>query len=177
MINKIKKVEKISNQLLLFVNGAYQLSNPFVKEEMLILERFCYVKIMDSINTKAEEGYRRFLIRGNPGIGKTYFLYWLLVDLVCAGKVVVWNRLGFQSTIKCFNSPSGQSRRGSNLYDFEKELDDLNTYYLVDSVANPGEVSALTIMVASPRKKKTSNNLLPTQNYLIILCPRGVTVN
>jgi len=43
------------------------------------------------------------------------------------------------------------------LDDFRKELNNPETYYLVDSIANPGEVGALTIMVASPRKQNYSS--------------------
>jgi len=113
--------------------------------------RWCYTKLFRLIIAK--EGYHRFLIRGNPGIGKTYFLYWLLVKLVSEGRVVVWNRSGHEFDFKCFNSPLGQARRASNLQAFANELNDPETYYLVDSISNPGEVSAFTILVASPRKK------------------------
>jgi len=53
-------------------------------------------------------------------------------------------------------------------------LDDLDTYYLVDSISNPGEISALTIMVASPRKEnykhfakypKVFHYYMPLWNY------------
>eukprot|EP01124_Arcella_intermedia_P001636 TRINITY_DN10892_c0_g2_i1.p1 TRINITY_DN10892_c0_g2~~TRINITY_DN10892_c0_g2_i1.p1 ORF type:complete len:122 (-),score=15.65 TRINITY_DN10892_c0_g2_i1:44-409(-) len=52
-------------------------------------------------------------------------------------------------------------RSSNTLSDFEAELKNPNTWYLVDSVPNPGDVPAVTILVSSPRK----SNYKPFSKY------------
>eukprot|EP01124_Arcella_intermedia_P037010 TRINITY_DN9816_c0_g1_i5.p1 TRINITY_DN9816_c0_g1~~TRINITY_DN9816_c0_g1_i5.p1 ORF type:complete len:307 (-),score=30.60 TRINITY_DN9816_c0_g1_i5:837-1757(-) len=143
ILKRVKQYEKIELNRL-FSRVGLKLRHPFQEEDMLIFEM---------IETfEKDKSCHRFLIRGNPGIGNTYFLYWCLLRFISENKVVVWNRGAYDLTVKCFNSPLGQARKSKDITDFESELKDPNTIYLVDSVPNPGEVSAFTILAASPRK-------------------------
>lgn len=88
---------------------------------------------------------------GNPGIGKSYFLIWLLLKVFESKCTIILNRGGKDlGNVYCFQP--NLVRKSDTVKTFQPELDDINTWYLVDTVADPGETNAITVFVSSPRK-------------------------
>jgi hypothetical protein len=79
-------------------DASYLLGND--NEEQLLFIRDCYHHLANIIlndKTNDEKKYRRVI--GNPGIGKTYFSYYLLYQLAQQNKPVIYNSKDNQCTI------------------------------------------------------------------------------
>jgi hypothetical protein len=87
------------------------------------------------------------VILGNPGIGKTFFGFVILLLLARDGATVVYESGGSQ---KRFLFSNDKVVAGSQ-QDFIRILDEPTTYYIVDAV-KPPYYSAKTILLTSPRR-------------------------
>ena len=103
---------------------------------------------------------------GNPGIGKTFFSFYLLMKAACQGKAVVYESREFegdQPQWLIFHNDKSFKVPVNHPYG-NKLLGDRNTFYLVDARA-PKLVRAATVLVTSPRldvyddfcRKRSSN--------------------
>jgi len=100
----------------------------------------------------------RFVLTGNPGIGKTLFVVYLLWRARLSGCTVVYeppdpgHKSGLFLGKRYLLRPDGSCLLGSvNAFDFETELNDPKTWHIADAHA-VGEFEARTVIVTSPRK-------------------------
>ena len=89
-----------------------------------------------------------FIILGNPGIGKSMFLLYMLVKLVAQKETVVYDPFWDK---KSFLFSAGTMKIGE-LEDFVFELSNASTWYLVDG-KEPAFQEAKTLLVSSPNPK------------------------
>ncbi|EGF77150.1 hypothetical protein BATDEDRAFT_92027 [Batrachochytrium dendrobatidis JAM81] len=109
--------------------------------------RPCYPKLFEkSLSIVQSADICRLIILGNPGIGKTYFGYFLLLHLARSGATVVYESGVDQK--RYLLTPNGVFEGGKHA--FWKILDSSSTFYIVDGSA-PVDVDAKTILVTSPR--------------------------
>jgi len=114
----------------------------------LLFLRKCYTDILTIITSSTD--YSRFLLLGNPGIGKSCFLIYLLFELLQHKQTVVLRRSGDLGL--CFLFQNGQVSCTANISDFVGVLNNPATWYLVDTVPDPGSVMAKTVFACSPRR-------------------------
>ncbi|EFJ44681.1 hypothetical protein VOLCADRAFT_94986 [Volvox carteri f. nagariensis] len=93
---------------------------------------------------RLQEEYHSLL---NAGIGKSMFLYYLLYELACQGKTVVWQGNSMASVL--LYTPNGVFQSDST-FAFSAELHDPSTWFLCDAV-EPSARRAITVMVSIPR--------------------------
>ncbi|EGF77367.1 hypothetical protein BATDEDRAFT_27719 [Batrachochytrium dendrobatidis JAM81] len=111
--------------------------------------RPCYPKLFEkSLSIVQSAGICRLIILGNPGIGKTYFGYFLLLHLARSGATVVYE--SFQEECLYLFTPNGVFK--GDRRSFHNQLMSLSTFYIVDGMA-PTVVNARTILVTSPRRE------------------------
>ncbi|CAG8825290.1 24523_t:CDS:1, partial [Dentiscutata erythropus] len=123
--------------------GAYFLGD---KDQVTILYiRKCYIHLADIV---FNEKIHRCRITGNPGIGKTFFGFYLLYFLSRQNKTIVYHKarqcpiLFNKQHIFCSN----------DIFDFKEYLDKADVWYIVDG-QQPFEVRAKTILFCSPQKR------------------------
>jgi hypothetical protein len=88
------------------------------------------------------------VILGNPGIGKTYFGYVLLLHFARLGSTVVYE----SGKAKCRYLFSADGIFIGTQDDFRRYLDITTTLYIVDAF-RPVDVAAKTILLSSPRRE------------------------
>lgn len=111
--------------------------------------RPCYPKLLETTLSIVESvETRHLIILGNPGIGKTYFGYFLLLHLARSGATVVYE--SFLEGCLYLLSPDGV-KEGSRK-DFRPYLRSPTTFYVVDGMA-PVDVDAKTILLSSLRRE------------------------
>jgi hypothetical protein len=94
-----------------------------------------------------KKGTRRIAIIGNPGIGKTHFLSYVLFQLKKLGVTVLYQT----KTKDSYYLFSSTGVLVGNSFEFLEELSDSNNWYLVDGIP-PTEQYAFTLLATSPRK-------------------------
>lgn len=92
---------------------------------------------------------RRFFISGNPGIGKTFFGYYLLYKLAQQNETVVYHKRNKAPIL--FSDGVVYSISEDNIYAFKDYLGMENVWYIVDG-REPTDYNAKTILVSSPQK-------------------------
>ncbi|XP_002971120.2 uncharacterized protein LOC9642543 [Selaginella moellendorffii] len=92
-----------------------------------ILERKCYSLIWEAIEADFQRGKTRAIVVGNPGIGKSGFLVYVMWKLLHRGcKILLQNKAGERTLFQ-----HGQGVRISE-FDSRAVLSDKELYYLVD---------------------------------------------
>jgi len=114
----------------------------------LLFIRESYTEIYKIIFTSTD--YSRFLLLGNPGIGKSCFLIYLLYRLLLERQTVVLRRSG---DLLCYLFHNGQVTSSDNIAHYDGILNVPSTWYLVDTVPDPGAVVAKTVLTCSPRRE------------------------
>ncbi|OAJ42042.1 hypothetical protein BDEG_25546 [Batrachochytrium dendrobatidis JEL423] len=123
-----------------FILGTYSIGSS-------IYIRPCYPKLLEkSLSIVQSADICHLIILGNPGIGKTYFGYFLLLHLARSGATVVYESGVNQK--RYLLTPNGVFEGGKHA--FWKILDSSSTFYIVDGSA-PVDVDAKTILVTLPR--------------------------
>ncbi len=108
--------------------------------------RQCYNDIWNMIqHLQIKEGYRRVALLGNPGIGKSWFHFYLLYKLKKLGATVVFDW-------KILRHSYLFTSTGTTKADEFPELGLHDTWYLVDSKPPP-LVKAFTVLTTSPRRE------------------------
>jgi hypothetical protein len=147
---------ELDNGSLIYVRNSYKelyelMFNPNLKDEESL-----------SFNSKTFNRYKRFIISGTPGIGKSQFAFYIIYLLLKDGKTIIWNHHKKKDKVYIFNNDfikiGGQSLL-SNV-----DLVNPNIIYLVDSI-RPNIGNVKTILFTSPDKSiykyfKKENGLL-----------------
>ncbi|RIA84995.1 hypothetical protein C1645_831457 [Glomus cerebriforme] len=92
-------------------------------------------------------GTRHFIIIGNPGIGKTFFGYYLLYKLAQQNKTVIYHKHDMLPILFSNNT----SYSGKKIYEFKNILANDDVWYIVDG-SKPMNFTAKTILISSPQK-------------------------
>ncbi|CAG8693709.1 11655_t:CDS:1, partial [Acaulospora colombiana] len=114
--------------------------------------RECYHHLSNIIFEN--ENIRRWRITGNPGIGKTFFGYYLLYLLSQQHKTVVYHRLDKSPIL--FSEKDAFSHIDDNIHAFKDYLANEEVWYIVDG-RKPKEYVAKTILICSPQKRHYSS--------------------
>eukprot|EP00842_Homolaphlyctis_polyrhiza_P001295 jgi/Hompol1/2166/HPOL_005862-RA len=110
--------------------------------------RQCYPKLLETALAIVDNSKSPHLvILGNPGIGKTYFGYVLLLHLARSNATVVYQS-GKEGQRYLF-SADGVFK--GNMDDFSLYLDEASTFYIADG-CKPVDVQAKTILLSSVRR-------------------------
>ncbi|PKK65784.1 hypothetical protein RhiirC2_664896, partial [Rhizophagus irregularis] len=105
--------------------------------------RTCYIHFINIIFASGK--LRRWLVIGNPGIGKTFLGYFLLYLFAKYDKTVIYHRHG---SLPILFSKERVTRGSSD--EFISYLSKENCWYIVDA-DKPGEYNAKTILICSPQ--------------------------
>ncbi|CAG8500197.1 1494_t:CDS:2, partial [Ambispora leptoticha] len=141
---KSLKNAKIDNNFLRLPNDVYFLGDE--KQGNVLYIRKCYDHLA---NIVFNEEIFRCRISGNPGIGKTFFGFYLFYLLSQKNKTIVY--YNFSQTPILFNEQ--HTFRSSNLdVYFEEYLRNRDVWYIVDGL-QPRQVKAKTILLCSPQKR------------------------
>ena len=115
----------------------------------------------------------RMAITGNPGIGKSVFLFYVLwrLSLICTTETVILRREKDEGRILVFQRNDCWITKNPDLID--QYLDDKCTWYLTDTLSKPpGEiVKAVTIVVSSPATKHYSEFLKHSATDILRFLP------
>ncbi|CAG8633634.1 10739_t:CDS:2, partial [Ambispora gerdemannii] len=115
----------------------------------IIPQKFLFGKlteIFSEIKALIDSGeYHRFVITGNPGIGKSYFLFYILYELAKNGETVLLDSHDHDKCIVFKNGVVELETIGNLGYILNKNT----TWYLVDT-KKPMRYQAKTILVSSP---------------------------
>jgi len=120
---------------------------PFSGTSLYIRES--YKEIYTIINNMCTQK-SRFLLLGNPGIGKSCFLIYMLYRLLAEKKTVVLRR---SSELVCYLFTNGQVTSTGNVSDFAAILNNPDVWYLCDTIPEPGTVAAKTVLTCSPSRQ------------------------
>ena len=123
--------------------------------------RRCYQELSDLVMSAVKHGSRGYAILGNPGIGKTFFAFYMLWRLRkdSPKAVIIWDQRD-ANEILCFTD-SGVTK-WQNQFDLGSLLDMPSTWYLVDGQA-PKKVNATTLVFSSPANATVHEFLQRTQ--------------
>lgn len=93
-------------------------------------------------------------ISGNPGIGKTFFGYYLLYCLARQNATVIYHKVGCAPIV--FSEKTTFSGDNENIHAFKHYLNNADVWYVVDG-QEAKEYRAKTILICSPRKDHYRN--------------------
>jgi len=137
----------INAMILSLEEGTYFVGNQVSGSKMFV--RRAYTDLFQIIEQKIAQGFNKALIVGNPGIGKSWFLYYVMWCLVKKHVPIVLESCAYSPNWYMF-LPDGSVQKG-NTSNRPQQLDDPNAWYLVDTT-QPCLCAAKTIMVSSPYK-------------------------
>ncbi|RIA91158.1 hypothetical protein C1645_822471 [Glomus cerebriforme] len=109
--------------------------------------RECYKDLYKMISEN--NNVRRWRITGNPGIGKTFFGFYLLHFLAKQNKTVIYHKL--KKSPMLFSENGVFSYPEDNIHALKSYLANEEVWYIVDG-REPMEYVAKTILVCSPQK-------------------------
>ncbi|CAI2187722.1 2422_t:CDS:2, partial [Funneliformis geosporum] len=104
-----------------------------VIEKKILYVRKSYKNLYDQLKKKSGCGLKKFLITGTSGIGKSCFLVYVLMQLLCEDVVVIFQPLDACGTYN----------------DFEFLLNLTTTWYLADGKTSPELVYETTVVSLS----------------------------
>ncbi|PKK72608.1 hypothetical protein RhiirC2_776997 [Rhizophagus irregularis] len=113
--------------------------------------RKCYKDLYKMISKNNH--VRRWRITGNPGIGKTFFGFYLLYFLAKQRKTVVYHKL--KKPPMLFSENGVFSYPEDNIHALKRYLANEEVWYIVDG-REPMEYVAKTILICSPQKSHYS---------------------
>jgi len=144
-----ESVENIEGTFLDLGAGVHFLGDEKLGSKLFVRE--CYQELAEVTMGIVESGYN-LVITGNPGIGKSYFLLFLMHFLRLKEQeptVVLFRHLEMKWYLFSKGGVLVIEKATGSPKAFRKYLDDLNTWYLVDT-AQPLQVKAKTLLVSSP---------------------------
>jgi hypothetical protein len=135
-----------ANGVLSLPTGSFWCGKETLGHNLVI--RQCYNDLWNMIqDMRANQGVRRVAVMGNPGIGKSWFLFYLLYQLKKLGATVMYERIN--QPYAYLLSSSGVMK-AKDTRDFP-ELMLADMWYIVDG--KPAlEVEAFSILATSPRR-------------------------
>ncbi|KAG2445299.1 hypothetical protein HYH02_008766 [Chlamydomonas schloesseri] len=114
-----------------------------------VFVRGCYPLLFERL----AQSPRRVIITGTPGTGKSLFRYYLLARLVALPEpppYILWQS-SVTGVVWCYDDETKRVRRGKSWMDFEDELQDSKTWYILDAVPAPDlDIEARIILITSP---------------------------
>ena len=113
------------------------------KEDSVLKIRKCY---RDLLSVVFDDYIRKLRITGNPGIGKTYFGYYLLYQLALRDETVVYHNDGYPIVFEGRKGAFTSDKIGIKPYLKIKAV-----WYIVDG-KQPKNVMAKTILICSPKR-------------------------
>uniref|UniRef100_U9T1W8 Crinkler family protein n=1 Tax=Rhizophagus irregularis (strain DAOM 181602 / DAOM 197198 / MUCL 43194) TaxID=747089 RepID=U9T1W8_RHIID len=117
-----------------------------VLEKSVLYVRKSYKYLYNKLEKKSADGLKRFLITGTSGIGKSCFLIYVLIQLLCDDVTVIFQPLN-DKYFYCFKNLT--VTRGT-YDDFLSLLGSPTTWYLADGAISPKLVQATTVVSLSP---------------------------
>ncbi|CAB4443841.1 unnamed protein product [Rhizophagus irregularis] len=132
--------------------------------------RKCYNDLLGIIIDNIKNGKRDYRLTGNPGIGKTFFGYYLIYDLVKKGKTVIYD----VHTMERFVILLGQTVEEVKYLDRSNDSVEIRIYlskpevwYIVDGKP-PDDSEAITILICSLNRShyKTFDKRIPDVRYM-----------
>lgn len=122
----------------------------FVRQAYKDLYQEIMLKFLESPRNR---GWKRMVVTGTSGIGKSAFLVYFTIRLLAASSddnpsIVVFHEKGGS---KCYVFGGVSTLRYGDIEDFRPFLDLRETWYLVDSAPRPQLVEAKTIISVSPK--------------------------
>ncbi|KAJ3254311.1 hypothetical protein HK103_007282 [Boothiomyces macroporosus] len=136
----------VENNVIQLPNNIFILGNQTLGSSIFI--RHCYPKLLhDALSIIETHEYPHLVILGNPGIGKTYFGYVLLLELARSGATVVYQSGKAECRYLFCTEGVFKGRKD----DYTAYLDISSTFYIVDATT-PVDVAAKTILLSSPRR-------------------------
>ena len=139
---------EMDGDLLQLPDGVYFLGLKRYGSRMM--RREVHVQLLDITEELHAAGCESLVVRGTPGIGKSWWLFLLLREAARRGITVVLQHC--RRNKRYLFSGETVLRSNNVLGDFEDELDDPATWYLVDGMA-PEEVAARTFAAVSPDRR------------------------
>ena len=137
------------NTLIQLPDNVFILGNVSIGSTIFI--RPCYPDLFKiSLSIVQSVNIRHLVILGNPGIGKTYFGYFLLLQLARSGDTVIYESATLQGFLYLF-TPHGVFK--STRFAVHDKLMDSKTFYIVDGMEPLILAAAKTILLSSLRKK------------------------
>lgn len=146
--NALKKVNtpREPHDILALTNGTNFLGDEDLPSAIYV--RPCYLKLLEKTMSIINcDNTPRLVILGNPGIGKTYFGYYLLAHIARNGGTVVYE----SGTRKQRYLLSTERVAIGSLQDFSDVMRERNHYYVVDGTP-PVHCVAKTVLVSSHRR-------------------------
>ncbi|CAB4385786.1 unnamed protein product [Rhizophagus irregularis] len=124
-----------------------------VIEKPTMYVRESFVDLYHILTNKTSKGSgHKFIITGTAGIGKSCFLIYMLIRLLCEPKNVTVIFQAYQSEdfyyFRCFGDVV--FKRGS-YNDFSTYIDSPETWYLADDILSPELVQAKSVVALSPK--------------------------
>ncbi|ETI30206.1 hypothetical protein F443_22676, partial [Phytophthora nicotianae P1569] len=137
-----------ADALVKLPEGTYILGDSSLGSRIYI--RHCYPALWELCLERIHDektNTPHLVILGNPGIGKTFFGFVILLLLARAGETVVYESGGLKKRFLFTHTVVAQGSQE----DFVRILDQPTTYYIVDAV-KPAYYPAKTILLTSPRR-------------------------
>jgi hypothetical protein len=139
-----------------------------------LFERDCYKKLWEIISAK-DQTTLRFSICGNPGIGKSWFLFYVMYQLALQGTPMVYaHTISAVANFKLIKHPDLiQTSTTVPSWEMNEVLRDSSAWYLVDGPVNVGSLSfipinARVLQVTSPDRQKFKEFLkAPADQYFM----------
>ncbi|RHZ85215.1 hypothetical protein Glove_69g70 [Diversispora epigaea] len=122
----------------------------FFETMNILYIRKCYRDLLEIV---FDENIRKLRVTGNPGIGKTFFAYYLLYILAKREEIIIYNSCVNQCPI------AFDKEKAFRVYEtdvLDSYLCDKSVWYIVDG-KEPKSVKAKTILLCSPRKDHYKN--------------------
>ncbi|KXZ49595.1 hypothetical protein GPECTOR_20g451 [Gonium pectorale] len=115
--------------------------------------RECYPRLFDALVSKPLP--RLYIVTGTPGIGKSWFFYYLLARLLKSTQpppFIVWEHMTMPNKKWCYTHETGKVLIGKRS-SFANELSNCATWYISDGVPPQLNCLARTVLLTSPNRK------------------------
>ncbi|KAJ3095801.1 hypothetical protein HDU96_001034, partial [Phlyctochytrium bullatum] len=137
-----------ANTVVQLPENVFILGNYSIGTSMYI--RPCYPGLFQtSLAIVQSADIQHLIILGNPGIGKTYFGYFLLLQLARSGATVVYESASLEGSLFLFTP--NRVFKGTRFAMFDILMDS-KTFYIVDGMEPLRAAAAKTILLSSLRK-------------------------
>ncbi|KXZ47445.1 hypothetical protein GPECTOR_35g883 [Gonium pectorale] len=120
--------------------------------------RPCYKPLFEELTTSSAKDT---IITGTPGIGKSYFFYYLLAELVALPEpppYILWEHSTAPGEMRCYDHLTGEVRRG-NRQSFADQLQDPKAWYISEGIPPTLLSRAHILLIASPSRSRTQEML------------------
>lgn len=124
----------------------------------VLMVRTSYIQLYDAMLEWIVRARTGFLITAPPGIGKSFFGYYLMYRLALEGHTVVYQTHGDSEHRLLFRPNQVVLEGGKNA--FRKELEDCNTWYIVDGMRPSFAMGRTVVIVTTPVERSKYKDFL-----------------